>query len=145
MTTKRRNESLEIACYTGEDGVRENLFANHVYDSAGVLIALYYTDAAGVVFDTSLGVVTPSACPISQPDVEYEKLCDIQEDGTAIPFMCRTITSFDASGMVIDPVTVDLFELDKITPYVVIGTVGECDTCPDQEVLGLITDLSLLS
>ena len=143
--SKCRNESVELACFTQADGSRVNLFANHVYDKDGVLIALYYSDDAGAIIDTTVGSVTPGSCPITPPDVEWEQLCDVQDDGTTIPFMCRTITSFDPNGDVIDPVRVDLFELDKVTQYTLTGEAGKCDGCPDSTPLGLITDLALLS
>lgn len=142
--SKCRGEAKGLACFTNAAGVPSTVESNSVYDAKGVLIALYYTDATGAVVDTSVGSVSPGACPVASPDVEWQKLCDVQSDGTAIPFMCRTITSFDASGDPIDPVRVDMFELDKVTAYVPSGDVGECDTCPDVTPLGLITDLSLL-
>lgn len=140
-----RDEALAIACYTDALGVPTNVFANHVYDSNGKLIALYYTDSAGATVDTAAGTVSAGACPVSQPDVEWLQLCDILADGTSVPFVCRTITSFNPDGTVVEPSQVDTFETDKVTPYVVAGTIGDCDTCADEVVLGLITDLSLLA
>lgn len=134
-----------VACFTDAAGVPSSVFAHTVYDADGATIALYYTNPAdNAVVDTSVGTVTAGACPVAQPDVEWQKLCDVQADGTAIPFMCRTITSFNPDGSVIDPVQVANFELDKVTAYTVAGDVGECNTCPDQAPIGLITDLALL-
>lgn len=135
-----------IACFTNAAGVPASVFAHTVYDKDGASIALYYTNPAdNAIIDTSVGTVTGGACPVAQPDVEWQKLCDIDADGVATPFMCRTITRFDAAGAVIAPVEVSNFELDKVTAYVPAGTVGECDVCPDQDPIGLITDLSLLA
>lgn len=63
-----RDAEIEIACFVDATGVPQNVFANHVYDDTGALIALYYTNAAAAVVDTSVGVVTPGACPVAQPD-----------------------------------------------------------------------------
>lgn len=134
----------EVACFTDAAGVPAGVFANSVYDANGAPIAMYYTDAAGAVVDTSVGTVTAGACPVAQPDVEWEKLCDVMTDGTVVEFLRRSITRFDAAGVAIDPVTVDDFETDKVTAYTVAGTVGDCNTCPVETPLGLITDLTLL-
>lgn len=134
----------ETACFTDDAGVPSSVYANTVYDANGAVIAMYYTDTAGAVVDTSVGSVAAGACPVAQPDVEWEKLCDVQSDGTVVEFVRRSITRFDAAGDVIDPVEVADFETDKVTAYIVAGTVGDCDTCPVQAPLGLITDLTLL-
>lgn len=142
--SKCRNEALDVACYTDAAGLPTSVFANHVYDVNGALIALYYTDTAGAVVDTSAGTVSAGACPVAQPDVEWQKLCDVQADGTVVEFMCRTVTRFAPDGSVIDPVDTANFETDKVTAYTVTGTVGDCSTCPDDTPLGLITDLAAL-
>lgn len=135
-----------LACFTDAAGVPTSIFAHTVYDADGAAIALYYTNPVdNAVIDTSVGTVTAGACPVAQPDVEWNKLCDVAADGTVTQFMCRTITRFNPDGTVIDPVQVDNFETDKVTAYTVAGTVGDCATCPDQAPIGLITDLSLLS
>lgn len=134
-----------LACFTDAAGVPSSVFAHTVYDKDGAAIALYYTDpTTNLAIDTSVGTVAAGACPVSLPDVEWQKLCDIDASGVATPFMCRTITSFNADGSVIDPVQTAFFELDKVTAYVPAGTVGECNVCPDQAPIGLISDLSLL-
>lgn len=134
----------EVACFTDAAGLPASVFANTVYDANGAVIALYYTDAAGAVVDTSVGTVSAGACPVAQPDVEYEKFCDVQADGTVVEFVRRSITRFAADGAVIDPVEVADFEVDKVTAYVVTGVVGDCGTCAVETPLGLITDLTLL-
>jgi hypothetical protein len=134
----------EIACYTVTGGAPTSVFANSVYDANGVLIALYYTDPAGAVVDTSAGTVVAGSCPVASPDVEWEKLCDVQADGSVVEFLRRSITRFNPDGTVIDPVEVADFEVDKVTAYTITGTVGDCSTCPVSTPLGLITDLSLL-
>lgn len=142
--TNCRDETVSISCYTDALGVSTSVFANHIYDANGQLIALYYTDAAGVTLDTSAGTVNAGECPVAQPDVEWMQLCDILADGTVIQFVCRTITSFNSDGSVIEPSQVATFEPDKVTPYVVAGTIGDCDTCGPEASLGLITDLTVL-
>lgn len=139
-----RSVDKTIACYTNAAGEPVSIFANAVYDANGVEIALYYTDTLGAIVDTSAGTVSAGACPVPNPDVEWEKLCDIQADGVAVEFIRRSVTRFTPAGAVIDPVEVADFETDKVTPYVVTGVVGDCATCPDDTPLGLITDLTLL-
>lgn len=134
----------EIACFTDAAGVPVSVFANTVYDANGALIALYYSDEAGAVVDTSAGTVSAGQCPVAQPDVEWEQLCDIQADGSVVQFMCRTITRFNPDGSVIDPSEVEFFEMDKVTVYAVTGDIGDCNACPPSTPLGLITDLTLL-
>lgn len=139
-----RSTEKVVSCFTDATGVPSSVFANTVYDSNGAIIALYFTDTSGVVIDTSTGTVVAGACPVAQPDVEWEQLCDVLADGTVVQFIRRSITRFDTSGDVLDPVEVSDFETDKVTAYTVVGVVGDCDTCPDQAPLGLITDLTLL-
>lgn len=131
-------------CYTDGAGVRQSLVAHYEYgkNAAGatILVATRYTDAAGVPVDTSSGNVVPGACPVIAPDVEWEQLCDVQADASSIAFMRRSITYFDTAGAVIDPVQVDDFELDKVTPYVPTGTVDNCpEDCPDAVAQGVLT------
>lgn len=139
-----RTVDKEVACFTDAAGIPASVFANSVYGADGALIALYYTDTSGAVVDTSVGTVSAGSCPVAQPDVEWEKLCDVMTDGTVVEFMRRSITRFDTSGDVIDPVEVADFETDKVTAYVVAGIVGDCSICPSEAPLGLITDLTLL-
>ena len=134
-----------VACFTNAEGVPSSVFAHTVYDADGAAIALYYTEPTdNSVVDTSTGSVSAGACPVALPDVEWCKLCDVAANGTVTEFYRRTVTRFAADGSVIAPVDVADFADDKVTAYVVAGTVGDCSTCPDQAALGLITDLSLL-
>lgn len=135
-------EVVEV-CATDADGVRTTFLAHYEYgvDAAGdsILVATRYTDASGAVQDLSASTVTAGACPVYQPDVEFERLCDVQADGTFVEFLCRTITSFDTSGVVVDPAQVAYFDLDKVTPYVPTGTVGPCPDCPPATAQGVLT------
>lgn len=142
-----RNVQKEAACITAADGSRRTVWHHSVLDANGVAFAAYATEADGVTVitdATELAGMQAGACPVATPDVEWEKLCDVQADGSVIEFIRRSITSFDASGAVIDPVQVNDFETDKVTTYAVVGTVGDCSTCADEAPLGLITDLTLL-
>lgn len=138
-----RDFEIAEVCSTAADGTRKTYFAHYEYgvDAAGasVVAAVRYTDADDVVVDLSASTVVAGACPVYAPDVEFERLCDVQADGTYTELMCRTIVSFDASGAVIEPVQVAYFELDKITPYVPTGTVGPCPDCPPAVAQGVLT------
>ena len=143
MSTCRHTEQTE-ACFTNAAGVPVSVTKNTVFNSTGSIHATYYSDAAGATIDTSVGTVVAGACQLPNPDVEWEQLCDVATDGTVTKFMCRSVTRFNPDGSVIDPVDVAMFEMDKVTPYVVAGEVGKCDTCPVEAPLGLITDTSVL-
>ena len=116
-----------VACFTNAAGVPASVFAHTVYDADGAAIALYYTDPTdNSVVDTSTGSVSAGACPVALPDVEWCKLCDVAANGTVTEFYRRTVTRFAADGSVIAPVDVADFADDKVTAYVVAGTVGDC-------------------
>ena len=136
-------ETNEV-CYTDADGVRKSLMAHYEYgqDAAGatILVSTRYTEADGItVVDTADGTVVAGACPVAPSDVEWVKQCDVADDGTSTEFFCRTITSFDSAGMVVDPVKVDYFAMDKVTIYEPAGTVGECPNCPPATAQGVLT------
>jgi hypothetical protein len=84
-----------------------------------------FTDAAGAVLALDPAEVTAGACPVPLPDIEFEKLCDVDADGKLIQeFICRTLTTFAADGT--PTTTAADFELDKVTPYAVQGTATAC-------------------
>lgn len=130
-------------CAVAADGTQQTLIAHYEYGSddtgATILVATRYADAAGVPVDTSALKVTAGACPVAQPTVAFEQLCDVQADGSSVPFVCRIITSFDSAGVPIDPAAVAYFELDKVTPYVITGTVGDCPDCLPATAQGVLT------
>lgn len=123
------NPSPLLVCFTdGTTGAKTTLVAHVLYEN-GVSIGQAFTTVGDTetIFDVSGGTVTAGACPIASPDVEWEKLCDLQADGSIVEFFRRSITSFDANGAVIVPVAVADFALDKVTAYVVTGTVITCN------------------
>lgn len=142
-----RDTELGMVCYVNAEGAKQTLFANKVYDAYGVVISTYYTEADGTVVDTSAGAVSVGQCPVPSPDVEWSgSLCDVDPTTNEVieRYVCRTITTFDENCEVIDPVQVDLFLTDKVTPYVPVGEEKDCSICETETPLGLITDLSLL-
>jgi len=142
MSLCKDYQTAEV-CATAADGTRTTYTASYEMgvNAAGesILVATRYLDADGTVVDLSAATVTAGACPVFAPDIEFERLCDVQTDGTFVEFLCRTVTSFDAAGAVIDPAQVDYFELDKVTPYVPTGTVGPCPDCPPAVAQGVLT------
>jgi len=144
MSLKCIEPELGLACFTDAAGARQTVFAHQLYDADGAPYAIYFTDAADTIIDVNVGSVAPGACPVTPPDVEWEPLCDVQPDGSVVQFIRRSITAFDASANPIDPVRVDDFLPDKVTPYVVTGTVGDCDSCVAVAPLGLITSIAPL-
>ncbi len=84
---KCKELSTVFVCYN--DGTPyQTLVAHYEYgtNAAGntILVSTRYTDSAGTPVDTSGGTVTAGACAVASPDVEWEKLCDVQADGTII-------------------------------------------------------------
>jgi len=111
-------------------GVKTSVTIHYEYRTAAngarTLHATRYTDAAGTPIVVGVGdTVTPGACALAAPDVEWEKLCDVDAAGVVTEFFRRSITSFDAAGAA-TTTTAD-FELDKVTAYVPAGTVGSCN------------------
>lgn len=131
-------------CYTLADGSRQNVTIHYEYgkgaSGAAVVSAVRITDAVGVIIPLADATnTTAGACPVAQPDVEWSEQCDTLANGSVVPFMRQVITSFDASGMAIVPSAVADYELDKITPYAVAGTVGLCPACSAAVPVGLVT------
>ena len=128
-------------CYN--DGTtNETLIAHYEYatgaDGAALLHKVRYTRADGTVVDTAAGTVTAGACALTPPDVEFEKLCDVQADGSIVEFFRRSITTFDSVGT--PTVTVTDWELDKVTSYTPVGDVVACDQdCDPVAAEGVVT------
>lgn len=129
------------ACYN-DGAANQTVIAHYEYgvDDAGatILVATRYTNAAGVPIDTAAGTVTAGACAVIPADVEWERLADVQEDGTRIEFFRRSVTTFSSTGT--PTTTVADFELDKTTPYVVAGDVeGPVDSCGPATAQGVVS------
>jgi hypothetical protein len=80
-----------------------------------------------------------AANDVNPPEVEWEELCDVQTNGTIVPFWSRTVTTFAITGA-ITGTTVDNFKVDRITPYTTTGAIKFCDDsgeCP-AIVLGVV-------
>lgn len=147
-----------LVCFTQPDAdpllppTRSTLVAHYEYglNAAGatILVATRYTDPDGTPVDTSTGTVVAGACQLSAPDVEWELLCDfVAGDPGATPptvdevtqFFRRSVTVFDANNDV-ESVSVADFELDKVTPYTLVGVATACnDECDPAEALGVLT------
>lgn len=135
------NLSPVLVCYTDGTTWAKTTLIEHVIYENGVAIGQAFTtvDDTETIFDVSGGTVTGGACPIASPDVEWEKLCDLNATGDVVEFFRRSITSFDANGAVVVPVAVADFALDKVTPYTVAGTVVSCqEGCDTVGSLGTI-------
>ena len=105
---------------------------------ASILVATRYTDAAGVPVNTASGTVTAGACALTPPDVEFEMLDDVLASGVSVEFFRRSITTFSSTG--VPTVTVTDWQLDKVTPYVIAGTVrAKNEDCDPATALGVLT------
>lgn len=114
-------------CYN--DGTtNQTLIAHYEYGTnatgGSIIVATRYTTADGAPVNTTTGTVTAGACALTPPDVEFEKLCDVNA-GVATEFLRRSITTFNSTG--VPTVTVTDWQLDKVTAYVATGTVGACN------------------
>ena len=104
---------------------------------ASILVATRFTDAAGVPVNTASGTVTPGACALTPPDVEFEMLDDVLASGVSVEFFRRSITTFSSTGT--PTVTVTDWQLDKVTPYVIAGTVrAKNEDCDPATALGVL-------
>jgi hypothetical protein len=103
------------------------------------LIATRYTEADGTPIALAAGeTVSPGACAVAAPDIEWEKMCDVQADGSVVEFYHRIVTVFDAAAVPTSVVTA--LQLDKVTAYVVTGTVSSCDQdCDIVAPVGLVS------
>lgn len=131
-----------LVCYN--NGTKnQTLVAHYEYGKNAlgntILVSTRYTDASGAIVDTTGGTVTAGQCALIPPDVEFEKLCDINTTtGVVTEFFRRSITTFDSVG--VPTVTVTDWQLDKITAYVATGTVGACNQdCDPATALGVLT------
>lgn len=131
-----------VGCKTDAAGVKTSVAIHYEYRVSATgnrtLHATRYTDAAGVALTLAAGEsVSPGACAVASPDVEFQVLCDVSAAGVTTKFVRRTVTTFDALGA---PTTVVAnLGLDYQTVYVPSGTVGNCDECDASTAVGVLT------
>lgn len=140
------NTAPVVVCFTAANGTRTSLLEHVIYEK-GVAVGQAFTTAADTetLIDVSGGTVVAGACPVFTPDIEMDDYCNILPDGTRVPFLRRTITNFDANGAVVEPMVINNYELDGVTPYVVVGTVEDDCGCKPKGSLGTITNWSALA
>lgn len=127
--------TAEGCLFDSATGGQSGVVIHYVYgkNSAGttILHKTLYTDAAGVPLPVLTGTqtVTAGVCQPIQTDVEFLLLCDDDDadPGTnPVQFVRKfTRTSNSLTGVKITE-TVEDFEQDLVTPYVVVGTVQSC-------------------
>jgi hypothetical protein len=129
-----RDVGVVLGCYN--DGTAPVTVAIHyTHDHQGAP-AVRITDLAGaVVAGATLANTALGACHVAPADVEWEMLCDVQADGSAIEFFRRSITTFSAAG--VPTVAVSNWALDKVTAYVPVGTVDACPSCAQLPARGI--------
>lgn len=140
MAIKCKELSTSLVCFNNGT-VNETLVAHYEYGANAtggtILVSTRYTNAAGIPVDTSAGTVSAGACPVPLPDVEWEKLCDVNA-GISTEFFRRSITTWNAAGL--PTVTVTNWQLDKVTAYTPTGTVGACNQdCDPLTAVGVLT------
>ncbi|MFI5629219.1 hypothetical protein ACIA8E_07530 [Streptomyces sp. NPDC051664] len=109
-----------------QDTCAHQILANVVADcETGQVIGISYTALDGQAYEPTgeVGQCQPTGGGSEQPcgDTELLALCDTAADGTVTEFL-RGLT-YDCSGALSG---VSDTGLDGVTPYTVIGTVGQC-------------------
>lgn len=138
------NNTAVAGCYTG-GAAPVSVVIHYIYDNVGTP-SVVITDISGaVVAGATLANTTAGACALPSPVTEFNELCDIQANGSSIPFVRRTITTINGSGVA--TVAVADFAMDYTTPYTVTGTAGNCPTCAELLVAsrGIQADWNLLA
>jgi hypothetical protein len=131
-----------VGCQTTASGVKTDIVIHYEYRVADTgnrtLHATRYTNAAGVpIVPGGTDVVTPGQCPVAQPDVEFDILCDKLASGVVVEFVRRTVTTFSSTN--VPTTTVTNLGLDYVTAYVPAGTVGACNQdCDPVTPVGLV-------
>lgn len=132
-----------VGCQTTAAGIKTSIVIHYEYrvSAAGnrTLHATRYTDAAGLpITPAGTDVVTPGQCPVAQPDVEFDILCDKLASGVVVEFVRRTVTTFSSTNVPTSVVT--NLQLDYVTAYAPAGTVGACNQdCDPVTPVGLVT------
>jgi hypothetical protein len=122
-----KDTSAVVGCYTG-GAAPVSVTIHYTYDYNGAP-QVHITDLSGaVIAGATLANTSLGACQVAPPQVEWQDLCDVQANGTAVQFSRRVITTFSTTGVPTN--TVADFKLDRITAYATTGTVGECPICP---------------
>ncbi len=138
-----RSVSAVVGCLSVAGVPNRSVVIHYEYGPGATgtaLVATRYTEADGVtVIALAAGeTVAPGACAVSSPDIEWEKMCDVQADGSVVEFYHRIVTTFDASAAPTSVVTD--WALDKVTAYVVTGTVSVCNQdCDVVTPVGVVT------
>ena len=125
------NYSTAEVCFN--DGTTsQTLVAHYSYgtnaDGESVLVATRFSDAAGVVIDTSAGTVTAGACAMEAmipATVTQKTLCDVQADNSIVEFCRTTVVTFNDDGSVASRNVTD-YDLGGVTEYTVTGSVEDC-------------------
>ena len=142
MTCRKVEEVL--GCFVAEDGTKQTVIIHNVTDADGVVIATLFLDSAHApVAGATAETVTPGACPVPQPIVEWVRYCETVDD-EQVEFWCVITTTFDAACQPIVPPTLSFYELDKQTVYEPVGTPEPCAECLPEEDAGVLTDWTAL-
>ena len=105
------------------------------------MVATRFTDAAGVVIDTSAGTVTVGACAMEAmipATVTQKTLCDVQADDSIVEFCRTTVVTFNDDGSVASRDVTD-YDLGGVTEYTVTGSVEDCKEQCISEAQGILT------
>lgn len=118
-----------------------------------VLSGHYYTiDVAGAVdapYEPAAGdVITPGACAVIAPDVEWSEVCYKLENGDVVSIHCQTISVFTqtADGLVTTTTETLLENKDDTEAWTVPEGAEEtdCSSCGSTTVIGAVGDYTAL-
>lgn len=144
MSTCLNYATAEV-CFN--DGTtNQTLVAHYSYgtdvNGESVLVATRFSDAAGVVIDTSAGTVTAGSCPVEAmipATVTQKTLCDVQTDNSIVEFCRTTVITFNDDGSVASRNVTD-YDLGGVTEYTVTGSVEDCKENCISEAQGVLLD-----
>jgi hypothetical protein len=127
-------EIVEL-CDRQANGVVTPFLRRIIFDANGEVITSENVDPEGNPYNPT-GTVT--TCSAGSGDMENTLLCDVQLDGTAVPFL-RSVLYLPGQGGF--AVAANDWELDGTTPYAVTGTVQVCqpDTADREAICYTLT------
>ncbi|MCM1964840.1 hypothetical protein [Streptomyces sp. G1] len=122
-------EIVEL-CDRQANGVVVAFLRRIIFDANGTVITSENVDPDGNPYNPT---GTVSTCSADHGDIENTLLCDVQLDGTPVPFLRSVLYLPQQGGFA---VAANDWELDGTTPYAVTGTVQVCQAdTPDREVV----------
>lgn len=138
--------TAEGCMYDADTGQQTGVVIHYEYgkNAAGAVILhkTRYTDAAGVPIALTVDqTVTAGVCQPVTTDVEWVMMSD-DDDGDPstdpILFLRKSVTVTGSLNGTVISETVEDYELDMVTPYTVVGTVGGASSAGGIDVSDMV-------